>query len=203
LTTVDNGSLIVSSAFSGGGNVLVKGGATFGAVNSTGASAQVGTLEANVGATLEFQNVTSATTPLMAANSVVLNGACTVKVSDSDSFVAGGSYPLVGYNGTFSGNLANVQLQMPYGWRGTLVNSGNQLSIADLVVVSDTPTQLGFGVSNGLFQFGWEYDHTGWRLQGKTNLLEGEWFDVSGSMTTNSVSIPMSNSSSFFRLVYP
>ncbi len=55
----------------------------------------------------------------------------------------------------------------------------------------------------------WPGDHTGWRLQVQTNTLTAglgtNWFDVPGSTTTNSVSVPMDlmNGSVFYRLIYP
>jgi len=33
----------------------------------------------------------------------------------------------VSYAGTLGGSFANLQLQMPYGWRGALANIGKQI----------------------------------------------------------------------------
>jgi hypothetical protein len=66
----------------------------------------------------------------------------------------------------------------------------------------------GSGVGSQI-NLAWPTDHTGWRLQVQTNTLATglgtNWFDVSGSTTTNSVSAPMDlmNGSVFYRLIYP
>jgi hypothetical protein len=75
--------------------------------------------------------------------------------------------------------------------------------------VSVTPPQLSFGIDNGVLQFAWPSDHTGWRLQAQTNSvgsgLGSNWVTVSGSATTNQISIPLDRTvgNAFFRLVYP
>jgi hypothetical protein len=55
----------------------------------------------------------------------------------------------------------------------------------------------------------WPADHIGWELQVQTNNLSNglgtNWVNVSGSTTTDQVSIPMNptNGCVFYRLVYP
>ena len=56
--------------------------------------------------------------------------------------------------------------------------------------------------SNGLFQFEWPSDHTGWQLQMKSNLLDGVWVNVPETETTNIFSAPMSKQKGFYRLIY-
>jgi parallel beta-helix repeat protein len=63
--------------------------------------------------------------------------------------------------------------------------------------------QVALAATANQFQVSWPLDHTGWHLQIQTNLLGTNWYTVSGATSTNSMSIPMSNNSSFFRLVYP
>jgi len=52
----------------------------------------------------------------------------------------------------------------------------------------------------------WPEDHTGWTLQVQTNSrsvgLSTNWFEVPGSTTTNSVTLPIStpNGAVFYRL---
>lgn len=69
--------------------------------------------------------------------------------------------------------------------------------------VSSAPTNLSLDLSGGQLQFNWPADHAGWRLQMNTNLNTTNWQDVPGAEATNFVSIPSTNGSAFFRLVYP
>jgi autotransporter-associated beta strand protein len=202
-TTVSNGELVVANGFVGKGNFLVTGGAALGVTNLSSGSAQVSNLTAAAGAALEFQNVGSTSTPLIFASNVTLGGNCTVKITGGAGLVAGGSYPLVSYTGTFGGSFTNLQLQMPYGWRGTLVNSGNQISLANVAVVSTTPPRLSIGSGNGGILFSWPQTNTGWRLLMNTNLAGTNWVEVPGVNVTNLMLVSPTNGSVFFRLVYP
>jgi hypothetical protein len=63
--------------------------------------------------------------------------------------------------------------------------------------------QIALALATNQFQISWPLDHTGWRLQMRTNLTGITWLAVPGADATNFVSIPMTNNSAFFRLVYP
>ena len=202
-TTVSNGELVVANGLVGKGNFLVTGGATLGVTNLASGSAQISNLSVAAGAALEFQNIGSTSTPLILAGNVTLGGNSTVIITGGSGLVAGASYPLVGYAGTFGGSLTNLQLQMPYGWRGTLVNSGNQISLANVAVVSTTPPQLSLGLGNGGLQFSWPQTNTGWRLLMNTNLASTNWVDVPGANITNLLLVSPAEDSVFFRLIYP
>ena len=202
-TTVSNGELIVANGFAGKGNFLVTSGATLGVTNLSGGSALVSNLTAAAGAALEFQNLGSASTPLMVASNVIMGGTCAVKITGGGGLAAGGAYPLVSYAGAFGGSLTNLQLQMPCGWRGTLVNSGHQILLANVAVVSTTPPRLSFGLSQGGIQFSWPQTNIGWRLLTNTNLTGSNWMNVPGANATNSLLIAPTNGSLFFRLAYP
>jgi autotransporter-associated beta strand protein len=206
-TTVNAGELVISTASQAKGNYPVAGSATLGVTNSTGSSALVSNLTVAAASTLEFQNVASATTPLIVASNVTVNGSCLVRITGTNGLVTGVSYPLVSYAGTFSGTFTNLQLQMPYGWRGTLAQVGKQIVLANATVVSTTPPPLSLGASNGLMLFNWPSDRTGWRLLMNTNLAGSNWTDVSSNlvMMTNQISLPVivTNGSVFYRLVYP
>ena len=208
-TTVSNGELVVSTAFTGGGNVNVNSGATFGVTNTASMSVSVANLNVAAGAGLEFQNIASLTTPLIAAGSVAVGETSTVKISGAAGLAAGNSYPLVSYAGALSGNFANLQLQMPYGWRGMLVNGANQILLANVAVVSIAAPLVSAAFSGQQLQLNWPADHTGWRLQAQTNSLNDglstNWVTVTSSSNTNQMTIPVSpaGGSVFYRLVYP
>jgi autotransporter-associated beta strand protein len=205
-TAVNAGELVVSTVSLTQGNYSVASGATLGVTNASSSSALVSNLTVAAGSALEFQNVNSTTTPLLAASNLLVNGGCVVKITGASGLAAGNNFPLASYAGALNG-FANLQLQMPYGWRGSLVNSGNQISLANVAVVATTPPQAAIGMTNGLLQFIWPSDHTGWRLLMSTNLMNANWMDVSSNLvtTTNQMSLPLivTNSSVFYRLVYP
>ncbi len=207
LTTVSNGTLIITTTSPTKGNYTVATGATLGVTNVSSGSAIISNLTVAAGSALEFQKVASTTTPLVTASNITVNGTCTGKITGASGLVAGNGYPLINYAGTFSGAFTNLQLQMPYGWRGTLAQVGKQILLTNVAVVSTTPPPLGFGTSNGLMQLNWPSDHTGWRLLMNTDLASPNWTDVSSNlvMMTNQVSLPVvvTNGSVFYRLVYP
>ena len=207
-TTVSSGELLVSTAFAGGGGVVVSRGAALGVTNASIGSAGVGNLAIAAGAELEFQSVASTTTPLVAASNVIVGGICAVKITGGSNLVAGSSFPLVSYAGAIAGSFTNLQLQMPYGWRGTLLNSGNQISLANVAAVSVTPPPLSASISGQQLRVVWPADHIGWRLQAQTNSLSSEaWVNVAGypAGLTNRIVFPINegNGSVFYRLVYP
>jgi autotransporter-associated beta strand protein len=208
-TTVNAGALVISTTASANGNYTVANTATLGVMNVSSGSALVSNLTVAAGSTLEFQNVTSTTMPLIAASNVTVSGSCTVKITGTNGLVAGSSYPLVSYAGTLSGSFTNLQLQMPYGWRGTLANSANKFSLANVAVVSTVSPVLNFTNTGSQLRFNWPSANTGWRLQSQTNALASglgtNWADISTATSTNQITLPIvtTNGSVFFRLVYP
>jgi len=92
------------------------------------------------------------------------------------------------------------------------LNIGGESTNSTQVSASPTstaPVNLSFAQASGAFELTWPADHTGWRLQSQTNTLGTglgtNWFDVSGSTTTNSLSLPIDllNDTVFYRLIYP
>jgi hypothetical protein len=71
--------------------------------------------------------------------------------------------------------------------------------------VNTTPTNFVFSATGNQLTLSWPADHTGWRLLTQTNSLTGSWRVVSGSQTTNKVSVPLDPNagSVFYRLIYP
>lgn len=129
LTTVSNGELVISTAFSGRGNFAVANSATLGVTNSSASSASVFNLTNAAGAKLEFINLSSTTMPLVIASNLILNGSCTVKISGTNGLIAGNTYPLVNYSGSMNGAFTNLQLQIPSGFSGLLVSNSHQVAL--------------------------------------------------------------------------
>jgi autotransporter-associated beta strand protein len=139
---INAGKLLVTTASAGIGNYTVANGATLSVSNVTTSSASISNLTLAAGSTLEFMDINSTTTPLLAANNVVVNGACTVKISLPGG-IALGTYPLASFAGSFSGNFANLQLQLPAGISGTLVSNANQIAVSITAIpVPAAPTDL-------------------------------------------------------------
>ncbi|MBW8863319.1 MAG: alginate lyase family protein, partial [Verrucomicrobia bacterium] len=130
---INAGKLLIMTGSQAKGNYTVANGATLSVTNVTTDSASIANLTSATGSTLEFMDITSATTPLLAAGNVVVNGSCTVKITLSGD-IALGTYPLVGYAGSFSGSFANLQLQLPAGISGTLVSNANQIVLSITVI---------------------------------------------------------------------
>jgi hypothetical protein len=85
--------------------------------------------------------------------------------------------------------------------------SSNSVQVA-ATPASTAPVSVSMSLAGGSLNFSWPQDHIGWRLQVQTNVLMTglgtNWFDVVGSVTTNSVIQPldMINGSVFYRLAY-
>jgi autotransporter-associated beta strand protein len=210
LNAVKRGRLLIAQAFAGNGGFTVSSNATLGFANNFSASvAALGALTLAAGATLEFQNVSNLTSALAAATTVTVNGSGTVLITGTNYLAAGNTYPLLTYSGSFVGTFTNLQLQMPYGWRGTLAQVGQQIVLTNVAVVATTSPQISVTPGSQQFQFAWPATHTGWRLEVQTNSLAAglgtNWFTVPGSTTTNQVVVPRNPTSGsiFYRLVYP
>ncbi|HEX9046064.1 MAG TPA: autotransporter-associated beta strand repeat-containing protein, partial [Verrucomicrobiae bacterium] len=207
-TMVNGGELLVTPVSAVKGDYFVASGAALGVTNTSGGSAVVSNLAA-VGSELEFQNIASTTTPLVAASNFTVAGSCVVKISGASGLMAGNSYPLVSFAGAFSGALTNLQLQMPYGWRGALATNGNQMVLANVTAVATTPPQMSLTPNGQQLQIAWPASHTGWRLQVQTNSLNSglgsNWVDVPNTSTANAYTnvINPANGSIFYRMVYP
>ena len=135
-TTISNGELVVSTTFAGNGNFIVRDGATLGVTNLGNAqSAGISNLTLGVSGTttLEFQNVSNLTKPLIQlAGSVTLNGTSTIKITGTNNLVAGMTYPLINYSGGFTGSFSALQLSIPTGMSGTLVSNANSVALSIL-----------------------------------------------------------------------
>jgi len=86
------------------------------------------------------------------------------------------------------------------GWANNLANNGT------IAVVSTAPPNVLTQVGGGTVTLAWPADHAGWQLQAQTNTpaqgLGTNWFNVTGSVATNQVSIPINptNGNVFYRL---
>jgi autotransporter-associated beta strand protein len=200
-TTVSGGKLVFQGAKTGAGDMTVADGATLG-VFDTGAQVTPGTLTigANIGANLEFYNVHSTTTPIIAAGTLSSAGTNGIIVNGS-AFVAGQSYPLLTWT---SGPAPVVSLAAAGGFAGTLSISGNTLFLN----VSAIVPSLNFVRTGNSLQLSWNTNFGTFKLQSQTNSssmgMNTNWAVYPGGDTTPvTVPIDTMNETVFFRLISP
>ncbi len=116
-------------------------------------------------------------------------------------------------------NILATEMTLPPGLtNGTypLVISANGISSAPFTLivtsVNTAPTNILFSVSGTNLNLSWPADHIGWRLLAQTNRLSGgissntnDWGTISGSASTNKVTVPIDPKKpvAFYRLIYP
>lgn len=180
---INAGKLVITTAAPAKGNYTVANAATLSVSNITTTSASISNLTLAAGSTVEFMDISSTTTPLLAANTVTVNGSCTVKISLPGG-IALGTYPLASWSGIFSGNFANLQLQLPAGISGTLVSNANQIALSITVIpVPAAPKDL-IATSRGTqIELDWSAVDfaTGYRIW--RSLTSGSGYTLVGSTT--------------------
>ncbi len=159
-TTVGAGKLILQGT-AGTGAIIVANstvlGVNQGGAQITPAALTVGTSSSG---TLEFNNVTSTTTPaIAAAGAVTAGGPITVNVNGG-SFTIGQSYPLFSWG---SGSAPAVTLGTLTGAGGTLVTNGNTIKL--------NITSLAF-VWSGLNNSNWDLTSANnWKVNGLSQVF--------------------------------
>ena len=133
LTTVSAGTLEIQGS-AGSGSISVANSTKLG-VTETGPQITPATLTVGTSssATLEFNNVSSTTTPPIAAGTISAGGPITVNVQ-SGTFLIGQHYPLLSWSG---GSAPAVNLGTLVGAGGNLSTNGNtiQLNVTSLAFV--------------------------------------------------------------------
>ena len=192
LTAVKSGRLLLNQNFSGAGGFTVSSGATLGITNAVPANmADLGALTLNSGATLEFQNVSNLTSALVDTTSLAVSSASIVKITGTNYFVIGSTYPLLTNSGTMSG-FGNFSLQMPLGYGGTLVSNANQILLTvTLPPAPGTPLNLIATPGDAKVNLSWNSatNATGYNL--KRSLTNGGPYSV---IATNFAALIFTNS---------
>ncbi|MGC3959972.1 MAG: autotransporter-associated beta strand repeat-containing protein [Verrucomicrobiota bacterium] len=132
LTTVSAGKLVLQGS-AGSGNITVANSAALGLTAGTQITPGALTVGTSSSATLEFNNVNSTTTALLAAGTISAGGSISINVN-SGSFTVGQSYPLFSWS---SGSAPAVTLATLTGAGGNLTTNGNsiRLNITSLAYV--------------------------------------------------------------------
>ena len=132
LTTVSAGKLVLQGSASSG-DITVANSAALGVTAGTTITPTTLTVGTSASAALEFNNVNSTTTALLAAGTVSAGGPITINVN-SGSFTVGQSYPLFSWS---SGSAPAVTLGTLTGAGGNLTTNGSsiRLNITSLAYV--------------------------------------------------------------------
>jgi autotransporter-associated beta strand protein len=218
LTTVSNGTLVVSSGQQGGGNFVVNDSNTLGVINVGGGPAFMGNLSLgnSVGATiLMFTNVSSTTVPVVdATNVVTVDVTNTIQFASTNGLVVGNTYPLLKYGSLAGAGFAGFGLSTPTNVTAVLTNDTGNLWIALKIIsistgVNTNPTNITTTISGNQLVLSWPADHTGWLLQAQTNTLTTglgtNWVTIPNSNLSNSYTntIQPANGAVFYRMFYP
>ena len=123
-TTISAGKLVIQGTKTGTGNIAVGDSAAL-TVFTTGTQVTPATLTVGTGSTLEFENVSSTTTPPLAAGTVSVGGPISININ-SGPLAPGSSYPLLGWT---SGSAPPVSLGILNGFIGNLSTNGNRIQL--------------------------------------------------------------------------
>jgi hypothetical protein len=139
------------------------------------------------------------------ATSATFGGTLTV-TSLGGTFQAGDTFTLFSAAG-YSGNFAATNLPALSGLNWSWNPAAGTLAVVSPVNL--TPTNISFSLSGSELTLSWPVSHTGWTLQAQTNSLStglsGTWFDITSSITTNSVTVNVdpAQPTVFYRLFHP
>ncbi len=125
-TTISAGKLVFAGPMTGSGNISVADSTALG-VTATNAQVTPGTLTLGTssGCTLEFNNVNSTTTAIIAAGTLSSAGTVTININ-SGALAPGNSYPLFTWT---SGSAPTVSLGILNGFIGSLSTVGNSIKL--------------------------------------------------------------------------
>jgi fibronectin-binding autotransporter adhesin len=195
-------------------NVLAGGNLTPGTPARGALTAAIGTLTAGnttVGGTVTMKIDRNAvqTSDKLTSPSVVINAGATLTVNNlgSADLAAGDTFTL--FSTPVSGSFTTINLPpLPnanLAWTNKLAVDGT-IAVVSTGGVNPVPANITVSAVGGNLTLSWPLDRTGWTLQVQTNSaavgLSGNWVNVPGSTTTNSVTFPIdaANDAVFFRL---
>ncbi len=206
-------TLNANQTLSGSGTVTGVVTTVAGATVAPGSSATTGALTATGNITLGGTNImklnaTAATNDVLATGGILTYGGTLYLTNLSGTLTSNSTFKLFSASpGNYSGAFSAIVPASPgggVGWNtNTLATDGVLRFIA---TVNTNPTNITVAASGNSLTLSWPADHTGWRLQAKTNSLAGGvWSDVPGSTSVNSITVPIApgNVSIFYRMVYP
>ncbi|PWU12303.1 MAG: hypothetical protein C5B50_21660 [Verrucomicrobia bacterium] len=217
-TGVNAGSLIVAGILGNsavfvtngilGGNGLIQGPVTILPSGTLSPGTSIGALTISNSLTLSGTtaielNVAANTNDLVRGLTSVAYGGTLTLSNLAGTFTAPSGFKLFSAN-SYTGRFATLTPTNPasgLGWNTNTLSTDGTLRI-----LSIAPVSISNAISGNNLTLSWPADHTGWRLQSKTNFISGSnWADVPNSAITNQVTIILNpgTASAFYRLVYP
>ncbi|HEY1661629.1 MAG TPA: autotransporter-associated beta strand repeat-containing protein [Verrucomicrobiae bacterium] len=229
VTKVGSGALLLDGASTFSGGTTVSAG-TLGGVGSLSGNLAVlstGTLDpgdtigtftvggtANLAGAINMEiNQTNTIPNDMLSVSGAITASGTLVVSNTGPSIINGSIFHL-FNKAVSGLAVTLPPTDPtgttnYTWANNVATDGSiQLTGGGIVIINPNPTNIVFSVTGNALTLTWPLDHTGWTLQAQTNPtiigLSSNWFDVTGSTTTNvyNAILDPSNGDVFYRMLY-
>ncbi len=218
-TIVEAGTLLVNGVISAspvsvtngtlGGTGLIQGPVTIQPGGALGPSASIGTLTISnsltlAGTTIMEVNAGSGANDLVRGLSTVTCGGTLIVSNLAGAFSASNSFKIFSAN-NYLGAFTTFVPSAP----GSLLawNTNTLSTDGTLRVLSTAPVALTVVHFGAFLNVSWPGDHIGWRLQSRTNTLVvgSSWLDVSNSVSTNLVSLPIDPNvgGAFYRLIYP
>lgn len=209
----NDGTLALTSrqTLRGNGTVLgsVTNGGTLSPGLSIGALAITNMLTLQSGSTnvMELDSAVG-TNDTLRGISVVTYGGRLIVTNLNGTLTAGSTFKLFDAT-TYSGSFSAIALPPLSGdlfWTNRLAVDG---TIRVASPVNTNPTNITVTLVGNTLQLSWPEDHTGWRLQAQTNVLEAglgtNWVEVTQGASTNIVTMPIdgANGVVFFRMIYP
>ena len=214
ITVVTNATLGGSGTIGGAINVqagakLAPGVSARGALTNTiGTLTATSTTSVSGAVAMKINRDASPASDEFAAPSITVNSGATLTVANigSTNLVAGDTFTLFStlISGTFSSVTLPTLPSANLSWVNQLAVNGTISVVSG--GINPNSTNITFSASGGTLTLSWPADHTGWTLQSQTNApgggLSANWFDVVGSTSSNTFSLPISNTngSVFFRL---
>lgn len=214
ITVNSSGTLSGTGSVGGPVTVLAGGNLTPGIPARGALMPAIGTLTAGpttVGGTVTMK-ITRDATPTsdrLIAPSVVVNAGATLTVNNFGGidFAAGDTFAL--FSAPISGAFSTINLPAlsdpNLAWTNKLAVDGS-IAVVSTSTVNPNPAPITFTADGENLTLSWPLDRTGWTLQVQTNStavgLSNNWVDVPGSITTNSITMPVSstNGAVFYRL---
>ncbi len=192
------------------GPVTVTTGGTIAPGSSIGVLTLGNDLTLGASGTSQFEiDLNAGTTDLLeVAGTVTLGGTIVVTNLGTQPIASTTVLKLFNAAAYAPGSVTVVPASPAYGlrWDTSQLAVDGTLRTAPL---NTTPVNMTSQVTGGNLEVSWPADHTGWRLESQTNALsvglQGTWYNVPGSSTTNRVFVPIvpGNPTVFLRLVHP
>lgn len=207
-----NSSQTLSGSGTVNGNVVAGDGSTINPGDGIGTLHINGTLSVSGTLLLELNRTNAPLNDRISVSGAFTPGGTLAITNTGPGLQAGDTFQLFSA-GTTGFAIVNLQTNDPannlsYTWNNTITTDG-KISVASVSqLVNTNPAPITLSNIAGSLTLSWPADHTGYTLQAQTNSAGGglgtNWYDVTGSVGTNQVTIPINstNGAVFYRLKF-